>query len=49
MKTRDKILECAQRLFSEEGFERVSTKRLAKEAGCNEVTIFRLFGSKNNV
>ncbi|MGL5312291.1 MAG: TetR/AcrR family transcriptional regulator [Peptostreptococcaceae bacterium] len=49
MKTRDKILECAQRLFSEEGFEKISTKRLAKEAGCNEVTIFRLFGTKNNI
>lgn len=49
MKTRDKILSCAQRLFSEEGFDKVSTKRIAKEAECNEVTIFRLFGTKNRV
>ncbi|MEG1807134.1 MAG: TetR/AcrR family transcriptional regulator [Cetobacterium sp.] len=49
MKTRDKILESAQRLFSEEGFEKISTKRLAAEAGCNEVTIFRLFGTKNSI
>ncbi|MGL5545163.1 MAG: TetR/AcrR family transcriptional regulator [Cetobacterium sp.] len=49
MKTRDRILECAQKLFSEEGFEKISTKRIAKEAECNEVTIFRLFGTKNNI
>ncbi|MGL5053742.1 MAG: TetR/AcrR family transcriptional regulator [Fusobacteriaceae bacterium] len=49
MKTRDRILECAQNLFSTEGFEKISTKRLAKEASCNEVTIFRIFGTKNNI
>ncbi|MGL4955106.1 MAG: TetR/AcrR family transcriptional regulator [Cetobacterium sp.] len=49
MKTRDKIIICAQKLFSEEGFEKISTKRIAKEAACNEVTIFRLFGTKYNL
>ena len=49
MKTRDKILECAQRLFSEEGFEKISTKKISKESGCNEVTIFRIFGTKDNL
>ncbi|WP_297597499.1 TetR/AcrR family transcriptional regulator [uncultured Cetobacterium sp.] len=49
MKTRDRILESAQQLFSQEGFEKISTKRLAVEARCNEVTIFRLFGTKNNI
>lgn len=49
MKTRDKILDCAQRLFSKEGFDKISTKRIAKEAEYNEVTIFRLFGTKDRV
>lgn len=49
MKTREKILVCAQKLFSEEGFEKVSTKKISKEAGCNEVTIFRIFGTKDNL
>lgn len=49
MKTRERILECAQKLFSEEGFEKISTKKIAKESGCNEVTIFRIFGTKDRL
>lgn len=49
MKKRDKILECARDLFSSEGFDKISTKKIAQVAECNEVTIFRLFGSKTNL
>lgn len=49
MKTKDRILDCAEKLFSEEGFEKVTTKKISKKAGCNEVTIFRIFGTKNRL
>lgn len=40
------ILHTARDLFAEEGFHAVSTKRIAKAAKVNEVTLFRSFGSK---
>lgn len=40
------ILEAAKTLFSEQGFKATSTKKIAQAAQVNEVTIFRLFGSK---
>lgn len=40
------ILEAAKTLFSEQGFKATSTKKVAQAAQVNEVTIFRLFGSK---
>lgn len=49
MKTRDKILYCAQKLFSEEGFDKISAKKIAKESKCNEVTIFRIFKTKRGL
>ena len=36
----------AARLYGEHGFRGTTTRRIAEEAGVNEVTIFRLFGSK---
>ena len=44
--TRDHILAAAARLYGEHGFRGTTTRRIASEAGCNEVTLFRLFGSK---
>lgn len=47
--TRQRILDAAFRLFSVSGYTRTSTRALAAEAGVNEVTIFRHFGSKQNL
>jgi AcrR family transcriptional regulator len=46
---RERILEVAFKLFSEKGFQGATTQQIAKEAEVNEVTIFRLFGSKQNL
>lgn len=46
---REKILDCAEILFSKEGYEKVSTKKIAEIVGCNEVTIFRTFKTKKNL
>jgi len=45
--TRQQILEAAVRIYSEAGFRGATTRRIADEAGVNEVTLFRLFGSKS--
>lgn len=47
--TEEKILKAATRLFSEYGYNGVSTKKIAEEAGVNEVTIFRHFTNKSNL
>jgi outer membrane protein TolC/AcrR family transcriptional regulator len=44
--TRDQLLTAAARLYGEHGFRGTTTRRIAEEARVNEVTIFRLFGSK---
>jgi AcrR family transcriptional regulator len=44
--TRVQILTAAARLYGEHGFRGTTTRRIAEEAGVNEVTIFRIFGSK---
>ncbi|MFI5311236.1 MAG: TetR/AcrR family transcriptional regulator, partial [Gemmatimonadales bacterium] len=44
--TREQILDAAARLYGEHGFRGTTTRRIAQEAGVNEVTLFRLFGSK---
>ena len=46
MENRDRILAAAARVYAELGFRGASTRRIADEAGVNEVTLFRLFGSK---
>ncbi len=43
------ILEAARQLFSEKGFKATSTKKIAAAAKVNEVSIFRLFGSKDKL
>src|ERR1019366_6207864 len=44
--TRDQILDAAARLYGEHGFRGTTTRRIAQEAGVNEGTLFRRFGSK---
>ena len=47
--TRDKLLEVAIRIFAEAGYHGTTTRRIAQEAGVNEVTLFRQFGSKESL
>jgi AcrR family transcriptional regulator len=44
--SRQKLLEAAMRVFAEAGFRGATTRRIAEEAGVNEVTLFRQFKSK---
>jgi outer membrane protein len=44
--TKQQLLDAAVRVYSEAGFRGATTRRIADEAGVNEVTLFRLFGSK---
>jgi len=46
MDNREKLLAAAGRVYAEVGFRGATTRRIADEAGVNEVTLFRLFGSK---
>ena len=46
MDNRRKLLDAASRVYAEVGFRGATTRRIAEEAGVNEVTLFRLFGSK---
>lgn len=43
------ILTAARDLFSQKGYNAVTTKEIAKQAGVNEVTIFRKFQSKQKL
>ena len=45
--TRDQLLSAAAHLYGEHGLRGTTTRRIAEEAQVNEVTIFRLFGSKS--
>lgn len=49
MDNRQKILEAARRVFGEAGYLGATTRRIAQEAGVNEVTLFRNFGSKDEL
>ncbi|MEP6619631.1 MAG: helix-turn-helix domain-containing protein [bacterium] len=46
MISRDRILEAAGRVYAKHGFRGATTRLIAIEAGVNEVTLFRTFGSK---
>ncbi len=43
---RSRLLDAAARVFAETGYRGATTRRIALEAGVNEVTLFRHFGSK---
>lgn len=47
--TRRKIIEAAVEVGSARGYARATTKAIAEAAGVNEVTLFRHFGTKNNL
>jgi AcrR family transcriptional regulator len=47
--TRQRILQAAAQVFAEKGYARATTRALARAAGINEVTLFRHFGSKENL
>lgn len=49
MDTRTEILRAAATIFAQHGFRGSTTRRIADEAGVNEVTIFRYFGSKDRL
>lgn len=44
--TRERLLEVTARIFAEAGYHGTTTRRIAQEAGINEVTLFRHFGTK---
>ncbi len=47
--TREKIMNIALKLFSEQGYYSTTTKEIAKQANINEITLFRHFGTKENL
>lgn len=47
--TDDRILDAAMRVFTEVGLRGATTRRIAEEAGVNEVTLFRRFGTKEQL
>jgi AcrR family transcriptional regulator len=46
MEIRDRIIDAAKRVYAQYGFRGATTRLIAIEAGVNEVTLFRTFGSK---
>jgi AcrR family transcriptional regulator len=47
MSVRDQLLQAAARLYAEAGYRGATTRRIADQAGVNEITLFRHFGSKD--
>ncbi len=47
--TRQKLLEAARAEFGDKGIEAATTRGIAERAGCNEVTLFRHFESKQKL
>lgn len=46
---REQLLDCAARLFAEQGYARATTAQLAKSAGVTEPIIYRHFKSKRDL
>lgn len=44
--SRERLLTAAKRLMAEEGYERISTAAIAREAGTSESQLVRYFGTK---
>src|SRR4051812_37589313 len=49
MEMRNRILDAAIRVFAETGYRGATTRRIAQVADVNEVTLFRHFGSKEEL
>ncbi|MEJ7809518.1 MAG: TetR/AcrR family transcriptional regulator [Gemmatimonadaceae bacterium] len=47
MDIRDKLMLSAARVYAEAGYRGATTRRIAQDAGVNEITLFRHFGSKD--
>jgi len=47
--TKERLLEAAAQTFSREGIQGATTRQIAREAGVNEVTLFRHFKSKEQL
>jgi AcrR family transcriptional regulator len=47
MNVREHLLSAAARVYGEVGYHGATTRRIAVEAGVNEITLFRHFGSKD--
>ncbi|EEF62947.1 TetR/AcrR family transcriptional regulator [Pedosphaera parvula] len=47
--TQQRLLEAAARVYARDGLDGATTREIAREAGVNEVTLFRLFGSKEKL
>ena len=47
--THQRLLNAAARVFARDGIEGATTREIAREAGVNEVTLFRHFQSKENL
>lgn len=47
MDVREQLLQAALKVYSTAGTRGATTRRIAREAGVNEVTLFRHFGSKD--
>jgi AcrR family transcriptional regulator len=47
--SREQILAAAAKLYAEHGFRGTTTRAIAEAAGVNEVTLFRIFGSKESL
>ena len=49
MDVREALLKAAIKAFSEAGMRGATTRRIAQEAGVNEVTLYRHFRSKDDL
>src|ERR1700742_3878250 len=47
--TKKRILAAAELVFSRDGFQGATTREIAREAGVNEVTLFRHFRSRDEL
>ncbi len=45
--TKASLLDAAEALFAERGFDRTTVRDIAREAGVNQALLFRYFGSKD--
>src|SRR5471030_1342057 len=46
---RQLLLSAAARVFARDGLEGATTRTISREAGVNEVTLFRQFGTKEHL
>jgi AcrR family transcriptional regulator len=46
---RERILDAASRLFAEAGYQNVSMRKIAEEAGCSQMAAYRHFADKDDL